>query len=125
MEIQALDVSNMTDKECRYYNDGLPTPIYFNILLNIMKPFIQPNQSTISPSKTLLLTLTKLRLGLDFRDLGFRHKIGETSASRLFYKCINLLYWKLKPLIKIQIKQNYKGQCLSVFNDVLAVRCHS
>lgn len=99
-----FDISSMDDAQCKYYT-GLPTKKHFMIILKYVGSFFPTILMTLTPSQLLLLTLIKLRLGSDFRDLGYRFNISEHTASRNFYTILNILYGKLKSLISFPDKE--------------------
>lgn len=53
----------------------------------------------LSIDEQALLTLVRLRLGLQFQDLGKRFGISHQLASRIFNSWINILAVQLKDLI--------------------------
>lgn len=60
-------------------------PIHFNTSLPIFEQ--------------ILLTMMKLRLNLDFKDLAFRFGISPTTSSTYFKNMIDLMYQRFKKLI--------------------------
>ena len=57
------------------------------------------SRSLLSPFQQLLLTLMRLRLNLSGADLGFRFNIHKSTVSRIFTQVIEILYYRLRPLI--------------------------
>ena len=51
------------------------------------------------------MTLMKLRLSLLNQDLGYRFEITDGSVSRLFLNMMDILFVRLKPLIKWPSRQ--------------------
>lgn len=84
-----------TSNEHTLYYTGLPTYQYLNILFEIVAPYVS-KQSSLSPFQQLVLTLMKLRLNLQFTDLGYRFSIHRTTAARAFYRTIDILYNRLQ-----------------------------
>lgn len=82
----------------------------------------------------LLLTLMKLRKNFDFIELGYKFNINRQTASNVFFKCLFVLYFKLKHLVhwpKRQqmwktMPQSFKdafGKNLAVIIDCFEVLC--
>ena len=57
------------------------------------------SRSLLSPFQQLLLTLMRLRLNISGADLGFRLNIHMSTVSRIFTQVIEILYYRLRPLI--------------------------
>lgn len=94
-----IDFFRGDDKKTLYYT-GLPNFILLETLIAKLSPFIDRKTSNaLTLSQMIILTLMKLRLGLQFTDLGFRFHISKQIASRVFYSCINTLYFKMKGMV--------------------------
>ena len=73
----------------------------FVALFEYVKPCMQTTgKSSLSSFQKLLLTLMRLRNNLSFPDLGYRFEIHPTTVSRIFNRVLDLLFIKLKLLIK-------------------------
>lgn len=69
-------------------------------IFDSVEPLMPSNPNHIlNKEQYLLLTLMKLRLGYDFKDLAFRFNVSEPVASKSFYRCIEVLYSKLRCLV--------------------------
>ena len=87
------------DQKVCFYT-GLPTWDILQKLLKYIEPcFATTSRSLLSPFQQLLLTLMRLRLNLSGVDLGFRFNIHRSTVSRIFSQVIDILYYRLKPLI--------------------------
>lgn len=102
-----LDLSCLenSDYKTKYFT-GFP---YFStviILFDMIQHFIPiTSLNVLSKSQMFLLTLMKLRLGLDFKDLAFRFNVSEPVASKAFFTCIEILFVKLRNMIKMPLKR--------------------
>ena len=64
--------------------------------------FIQPylkQRSVLTPFQQLLITLMRLRLNLSVKDPAYRFGVYYSTISPTFLAVINILYYRLKPLI--------------------------
>ncbi len=87
------------DQKVCFYT-GLPTWDILQKLLKYIEPcFATTSRSLLSPCQQLLLTLMRLRLNLLGVDLGFRFNIHMSTVSRIYSQVIDILYYRLKPLI--------------------------
>lgn len=77
---------------------GLSLTVY-STLVDIMRVHDKDLPYLLSTDEQVLLTLVRLRLGLQFQDLGKRFGISHQLASRIFNLWINILAVQLKDLI--------------------------
>ena len=71
----------------------------FNTLVDIMKVNGYTLPYLLAVDEQMTLTLVRLRLGLQFQDLGKRFGISHQLASRVFNSWIDILAFQLKDLI--------------------------
>ena len=88
------------DSKVKYYT-GLPS---FNVLKAIFD-FVSPCVGTYSRTALplfdqFLLVLARLRLNMEVQYLSYHFGIHPSNISRTFTKWINVMYERLKPLIK-------------------------
>lgn len=87
------------DSRTKYYT-GINTFRKLEMLVNRLKDYIPIHFNTSLPVfEQVLLTLMKLRLNSDFRDLGDRFGISNTTASAYFKNIIGVMYDRLRSLI--------------------------
>lgn len=86
-----------TEKDSIFYT-GLSLTV-FSTLVELMRVHGEHLPYSLSIKEQVLLTLVRLRLGLQFQDLGKRFEISFQLASRIFHSWINLLSDHLKDLI--------------------------
>lgn len=87
------------DVKTKYYT-GLQTFGVFNVLLQQIEPCIKVNKNTIlSPNNQILLTVVKLSLNLDYKDLGYRFGVNATTASTYFKNVLHIMYIRLKNFV--------------------------
>ena len=73
-------------------------------LFKYVHPCLSSTRSLLSPFQQLLLTLMRLRLNLSRlnlsgADLGFRFNIHMSTVRQIFTQVIEILYYRLRPLI--------------------------
>ena len=102
IEEQGLTEDNFRNNDTKVlYYTGLCKWELFVALFEYVKPYLQTTgKSSLSSFQQLLLTLMRLRNNLSFPDLGYRFEIHPTTVSRIFNRVLDLLFIKLKPLIK-------------------------
>ncbi|KAJ8977271.1 hypothetical protein NQ317_003973 [Molorchus minor] len=86
------------DDNFTLYYTGLPEFKYVKCIYDAIETYL-PSISAIPKFSQLILTLIKLRLNTPFKDLGFRFHIHHTTAARIFYRTIDILYYRLKSCI--------------------------
>lgn len=75
----------------------------FNALYDtIEKKMPNANQFKLSKLEMLQITLMKLRLGVSFTHLAFKYNVCIPTVSSCFYKCLYILFTKLRSLVKWQ-----------------------
>ena len=57
-------------------------------------------RSSITKFQQFIMVLMKLRLNLPNQDIAYRFGVHQSSVSRNFRKWIDVMYIRLKPLIK-------------------------
>lgn len=87
------------DEKVTYYT-GFATYKVFKIVLNYVEPFIKIHKNTaLETCDQILQTLIKLRLNLDYKDLGYRFGINPFSASTYFKNVVTVMFHRFKNLI--------------------------
>jgi DDE superfamily endonuclease/Helix-turn-helix of DDE superfamily endonuclease len=108
---------------------------FFFDFCNDFVPYNQ-GKSALSKFSEFLLVMMKLRLNVPYKDLAFRFKIDETTASRLFVKWIDGMYEASKKFIMwpnradravsmpIIFKQSYGDRIASIIDcfEVFIIR---
>ena len=78
---------------------GLPTFAYFSTLLSFLLPFL-PKSKHFSHFQILLFTLMRLRLNISTKCLSYLFNVANSTASDLIIKVVNIMFVKLKFLVK-------------------------
>uniref|UniRef100_A0A6P7GT61 Uncharacterized protein LOC114340459 n=1 Tax=Diabrotica virgifera virgifera TaxID=50390 RepID=A0A6P7GT61_DIAVI len=96
---------------------GLANYNVFKIALKYITPFIKYYQNTVlSPSDQVLLTLAKLSLNLDYKDLRYRFSISPYPVSTyfkntLYIMCLrlkNFVFWPDRDILKKTMQNSLK-----------------
>lgn len=103
------------DAKTRYFT-GLDSFSKFQILFKFISPYISV-QTKVTAFQQLLLTLMKLRLNLDFKDLAYRFNIDPTTASNYFKNLICILHSRLHKLIIWPDQETLKKTMPSCFKE--------
>ena len=88
-------------------------------ILDLISPALS-DRKTLSKFHQVLLTLMKLRLNLEGKDLGYRFGIHESTVSKIFHSTIDIMYSALEFLIIWPDKQTLKSTIPSCFNGPFA-----
>lgn len=87
------------DTKTLFYT-GLPHFEMLDAVYEIVKNDLPDHSlNKLTQFQILVLTLMKLRLNFPFKELGYKFNISCSTASRLFHKCLFVLYSKLKSLV--------------------------
>ena len=93
------DLIHNDDKKTQFYT-GLTSYSVFEMLFTLLKPFVKKSKS---PHCTIMdeffITLTKLKLGLVYKDITYRTNIAESDVSKIFHKWLDIMYCELQQLI--------------------------
>ena len=88
------------DVKVKYYT-GLPNFAILMALFNFLAPCVENgNRSVLSRFQQMMVVLMKLRLNLGDQDIAFRFGVNQSTVSRCFSKWVDVMYIRLKPLIK-------------------------
>lgn len=91
---------NYSPQKIKYFT-GLPSFSTFMALFNFIAPSVGDNsQSTLPLFQQFLMVLMKLRLNLGDQYLAYRFGVHNSTISRYFKRWINIMYVRLKPLVK-------------------------
>ena len=93
-----LEQLQADDKMVSYYT-GLSCYAKFNAVLSLIVSHVQDQTCALKPWQCLLLTLMRLRLGLQLEDLSYRFGISESTCRFIFEKWLHYLYVYLEPCI--------------------------
>ena len=88
------------DVKVKYYT-GLPNFATLMVLFNFLVPCVENgNRNVLSRFQQMIVVLMKLRLNVGDQDIAFRFGVNQSTVSRCFSKWIDVMYIRLKPLIK-------------------------
>ena len=116
-----LEESSFTDnyrKKFTYYT-GLPNIALFLFIVNHVEGFLNSVRvRRLSNFQKLLLTLMKLRLNLDYSDLGYRFNIRQSTVSSIFKRVIiclahsfpSLIHWPDRDALRASMPQCFKSK---------------
>ena len=109
MENQLLRMSHVNfsqasfennDKKIRFFTGLLSYDILMAIISHVSKYLSTGPCSVLLEFDQLIMVLLKLRLNLMDQDIAYRFGVHQTTVSRNFRKVMNVLYSRLKPLIR-------------------------
>ena len=91
------DAFKQSNEKVRFYT-GLTNWELLHILLLFIQPYLR-QRSVLTPFQQLLITLMRLRLNLSVKDLAYRFGVHYSTISCTYLAVLNILYYRLKPLI--------------------------
>ncbi|XP_018577280.1 uncharacterized protein LOC108915667 [Anoplophora glabripennis] len=100
-ELNILDISEeffVNNDDKTFYFTGFPKTEMMMIIFKNISNFLLV-KSVLSPFKQFLLTLMKLRINLPFKYLSYKFGIAPSTASDIFYKCVDVMYARYKGLV--------------------------
>ena len=98
--IGAERVKSFPSSKIKHFT-GLPSFVTLMAVFNFIAPLVPNNSgSTLSKFQQFLMVLMILRLNLGNQCLAHRFNIHNSTVSRNFKKWIDVMYLRLKPLIK-------------------------
>lgn len=104
LKIATLTSVSLDEKKTRLYT-GLPSLATFTWLVNLICGCLDSFENISKPDQ-LLISLMKLRLGLDSQDLAFRFSISRNTVCNILSDSIPKLACKLKFLVSWPAKRN-------------------
>lgn len=96
MDDQSLQGDNARVK----YYTGVPCFATLMAIFNFISVHVQDGKTALSNFQQFLLVLMKLWLNLGDQDLTYRFNISQPTVSRYSNKWFEILYIRLKPLMK-------------------------
>lgn len=127
-------VRNFSNEKIKYFT-GLPSLIRLMAVFNLIAPYVSDgSRSTLPQFQQFFMVLMKLRLNLGDQYLAYRFNIHNSTVSRYLKKWIDVMYLRLKPLIKwparddllltmpMSFRRNFKAcviiiDCFEVFTE--------
>jgi len=79
---------------------GLQTFSLLMALFNVVAPYLKP-KSSLTLFQQYMLTLMKLRMNFSFEFLAYYFGVDPTTVSRIFKRCIDVMYSRLVPSLVI------------------------
>ena len=118
----------MSDPKKVCYFTGLPSADIVYAIFELVSAFVPSTSRTAIPShKQFLIVLMKLRLNVDNELLATLFHVHECTVSRYFEKWIDVMFERMKPLVKwpdheqlyktmpIQFRKNF-GKCIAIID---------
>ena len=88
-----------SDAKVSFYT-GLPGIDILHATFTHVVPVTMSKKAALTPFQEFSLKLMRLRLNLTLKDLQYRFAISSSTVSALFLKWIDILFIRLKPLIR-------------------------
>ena len=114
------------DSKVNYYT-GLPSLKILMAIFDFVSPYVETSRSTLTEFQQFMLVLLKVRLNLDNQLIAFQFGIHASTVSRCFQKWIDVMYERLKPLVKwpdheqlyktmpVELKKKF-GKCVVIID---------
>ena len=110
-----------SDKEMVTYYTGLPSfatlMLVFELALKVIPVPKEHGNRKLTNFEEFMLTIVKLRLNLQHKDLGYRFRISKSSVSQIFHKWLNILHAGLKFLIRWPSRQKLRASLPECFQE--------
>ena len=88
------------DEKTKFYT-GLPNVLVLMQVFGLCETYISATCNTVlSKFEQFILVLMRLRLNLPLKDLAYRFKISQPTASRIWHKIITIMHQRMKFLIQ-------------------------
>ena len=88
------------NKKMKFYT-GIESFGALKAIFNLIQPSIKDHPlSHLSKFSQFVMVIMKLRLNLSNEDLGYRFGVSQSTVSKYWTKMIDIMYTRLKPLIK-------------------------
>lgn len=94
-----LEAFTNNDAKTKYYTGLESFQVLIIVFNNIENHIAVQHNSALDKFQMLILTLMKLRLNLEFKDLAYRFAISSKTASVYFHAILEILYQKFKSLV--------------------------
>ena len=105
-----------SSKVCFY--TGLPSKLVLMATFTLISPGIaQQRNSVLSKFDKFVITLVRLRLNLQVKDLAYRYDVTPSVISKAFAEVIDLLYENLKGVILWPAREQLRKTMPTVFQE--------
>ena len=112
------DESDLEDQTKVTFYTGLPSKDIMLPIFNLIAPGISQRQnSALSKFDKFVITLSRLRLNLQIRDLAYRYNVSTYVVSKAFTEIIDLLHINLKGTILWPLREDLMKSMPIVFRD--------
>ena len=122
----SVDFIKGDDKRTKFYT-GLTTFFLFTTIFDFVVPqvlMLQKMPGKLTLMDEFLMVLMKLRLNLLNEDLGYRFGVASSTVSRNFHKWLEVMYMRLKPMIRWPDKETVHKTLPNCFKKhYFRVRC--
>ena len=109
------------DKEMVTYYTGLPNfatlMLVFELALNVISVSKEHGNRKLTNFDEFFLTMMKLRLNLQHKDLSYRFRVSKSTVSKIFHKWLNILYIGLKFLIHWPSREELRASLPECFRE--------
>ena len=110
-----FSVIQLSEEKC-FLLSGLKNDVCLS-LVTYLKTFVTEEPRKVPLEDQILLTLRKLRQNTTFQFLAHIRGIAKTSVIEYFWKWVDIMYFKLKFLIRMQDREDIFNTIPSVFRS--------
>ena len=101
LKASLTEYSFRNDDEKVLFYTGLPNFLVMITLFNYLQDIVSLTaRSSLSKFEQFVLTMMRLRLNLPLGDLGYRFGVSTSTAFRVFYTWLDVMFVRLSPLIR-------------------------
>lgn len=94
-----MTLDSLGQDKLKFYT-GLESVKALKAVFGLVSPYIEEHHlSSLTKNQQFLMVLMKLRLNLTDQDLGYRFGVSQSTVSKNWKKWIDIMYFRLKPLV--------------------------
>nr|CAI5825498.1 unnamed protein product [Callosobruchus analis] len=101
------------------YFTGIPMFTALKKVFSLIEPYVTVTYKSAvkDPFKQFMITMVKFRLNLPFIFIAHHFSVSEQTVSRIFFKVINIMYYRLKNFVIWPDRENLRLSMPTAFRD--------